>query len=71
VHSGDSAQYSESTVARERLVGAGIDPQRGPDPFGFSFAVNLEDVDIAAHEWVGLLYYRLRGYTRELFPAPR
>ena len=132
VHSGDTAPDSQSAVARELLLGAGIDPQRivfetksritcespratldlvavdaaqrwllvtsamhmpravacfraagwpvtpyptnfrrGRDPFGFALPDNLEDVDLAAHEWVGLLYYRLRGYTRELFPGSR
>jgi uncharacterized SAM-binding protein YcdF (DUF218 family) len=132
VHSGDTAPEGESAVARELLLGAGIDPQRivfesksritcgspratldlvpvdasqrwllvtsamhmpravacfraagwevtpyptnfrrGPHPFGLAIPENLQDVDLAAHEWVGLLYYRLRGYTRELFPGPR
>ena len=131
VHSGDTVPHSESAVARELLLGAGIDPQRivfetasritcgspratfdlvpvdasqrwllvtsamhmpravacfraagwdvtpyptnfrrGPDPFDFALPENLQDVDLAAHEWVGLLYYRLRGHTHELFPAP-
>ncbi len=26
--------------------------------------------DWATHEWIGLLYYRLRGWTPSLFPAP-
>ena len=132
VHSGDTAPYSQSAVARELLLGAGIDPRRivfetqsritcespraaldlvavnasqrwllvtsathmprsvacfraagwdvtpyptnfrvGPDPLSFALPDNLQAVDVAAHEWAGLLYYRLRGYTRELFPAPR
>lgn len=27
-------------------------------------------LDLAAHEWLGLVYYRLSGRTTELFPAP-
>lgn len=46
------------------------DYRRGPSLFGLTLADNLEDLDLAAHEWLGLLYYRLRGHTRELFPGP-
>ena len=46
---------------------------RGPvdamRPF-FSFTTGLTHTDIAMHEWVGLLVYRLTGKTSELFPAP-
>ncbi len=31
---------------------------------------NLSRLDLAAHEWGGLVYYRLRGYTESLFPGP-
>lgn len=34
-------------------------------------ARELGQLDWAAHEWVGLLWYRLRGDSRELFPKPR
>jgi len=30
----------------------------------------LADTDLAAHEWLGLITYRLAGLTKELFPAP-
>jgi uncharacterized SAM-binding protein YcdF (DUF218 family) len=32
---------------------------------------NLRRVDIGVHEWVGLLDYKLKGYSSEWFPAPR
>jgi uncharacterized SAM-binding protein YcdF (DUF218 family) len=31
----------------------------------------LSEVDWATHEWVGLLYYRVRGWTPSLFPGPK
>jgi uncharacterized SAM-binding protein YcdF (DUF218 family) len=39
-------------------------------PGTFQVASNLALLDFAAHEWVGLAYYRWTGRTRELFPAP-
>jgi uncharacterized SAM-binding protein YcdF (DUF218 family) len=30
----------------------------------------LRDADWAVHEWIGLVYYRLRGWTPSLFPGP-
>jgi uncharacterized SAM-binding protein YcdF (DUF218 family) len=30
----------------------------------------LRDVDWATHEWIGLVYYRSRGWTSSLFPGP-
>ncbi len=35
-----------------------------------SVAEGLAHVDLAAHEWTGLITYRLAGLTRELFPGP-
>lgn len=31
---------------------------------------NLEILNVAAHEWIGLVFYRLSGRTREVFPGP-
>ncbi len=46
---------------------------RGPGdevrPF-FSYVSGLSQIDLAVHEWLGLVAYRLAGKTRELFPAP-
>ncbi|RWA75419.1 MAG: YdcF family protein [Mesorhizobium sp.] len=36
-----------------------------------SIAVGLAETDLAAHEWFGLLTYRIAGLTAELFPSSR
>lgn len=36
----------------------------------FRIVANLQLLDLAAHEWLGLAYYRITGRTRELFPGP-
>jgi len=35
-----------------------------------SLAAGLENVDLAAHEWLGLAAYRAAGWTDALFPGP-
>ncbi|WP_246094134.1 MULTISPECIES: YdcF family protein [Mesorhizobium] len=34
-----------------------------------SISVGLAETDLAAHEWFGLLTYRIAGLTAEMFPA--
>lgn len=41
-----------------------------PGPAAFRVVDNLDLLDDAVHEWLGLAYYRLAGRTTELFPAP-
>jgi uncharacterized SAM-binding protein YcdF (DUF218 family) len=36
----------------------------------FSLVDGLDDSTLAGHEWVGLVAYRLMGWSKELFPAP-
>ena len=35
-----------------------------------SLSESLEDIDLAVHEWLGLLYYRITGLTLDIYPAP-
>lgn len=41
------------------------------DAINSSPTENLRRFDLAFHEWLGLIYYRLQGRTKELWPAPR
>ena len=75
-----SAYHMPRAVGTFRAAGFPIQPYpvdyqtRGPGdavrPFG---VVNkgFGLTDIAAHEWLGLLVYRLTGRTLELFPGPQ
>lgn len=38
--------------------------------WAFDFPGRLQNFQTGIHEWVGLVAYYLRGYTREVFPAP-
>ena len=40
------------------------------DAFGSNLFDNLERTDLALHEWLGLIYYRLRGRVDTIWPAP-
>ncbi len=46
-----------------------VDPNTGLRP-NFNLLDGLSATTLAGKEWAGLLGYRLRGWTRELFPAP-
>jgi len=40
------------------------------NPMDGTISQNLRLLFLASHEWAGLVYYRLRGYTNEWFPGP-
>jgi len=73
-----SAMHMPRTMACFRAVGWEVIPYatdfqvvRGAwDSGSFRVLDNLEILDSAAHEWIGLAYYRWVGRTREFFPAP-
>jgi uncharacterized SAM-binding protein YcdF (DUF218 family) len=74
-----SASHMPRAIACFRAVGFDITPYpvdfrtRGPMDFGDiqrSVADSFELLDAAAHEWVGLITYRLAGQTNEIFPSP-
>ena len=46
------------------------DFRTGMSPLYLDLLLNLEDLDYAAHEWLGLVWYRINGRTRTLFPRP-
>jgi len=74
-----SAFHMPRAIAAFRAAGFPVEAYpvdwrtRGPidaaEPFA-SFTDGLARTDLAMHEWIGLLAYRLGGQTRELFPAP-
>jgi uncharacterized SAM-binding protein YcdF (DUF218 family) len=75
-----SAYHMPRAVGTFRAAGFPIEPYpvdyrtRGPAdavrPFRI-FNKGLALTDIAVHEWLGLLVYRLAGRTLELFPGPQ
>ena len=38
--------------------------------FHISLAHGLDSIDLAAHEWLGLVFYRIAGWTDALLPGP-
>ena len=74
-----SAFHMPRAIAAFRAAGFPIEAYpvdwrtRGPTDATRPFAALPEGIamtDLAVHEWVGLLVYRLSGRTTELFPAP-
>lgn len=41
-----------------------------PSGWGFNLARNSTLIRTALHEWIGLAYYRLRGWSDSWYPAP-
>jgi uncharacterized SAM-binding protein YcdF (DUF218 family) len=74
-----SAYHMPRSIAAFRAAGFPVEAcpvdwrTRGPidamRPF-FSFIIGLAHTDVAMHEWIGLLIYRVTGKTSELLPAP-
>lgn len=74
-----SAFHMPRAIAAFRAAGFAVEAYpvdwrtRGPIDATRPFAAlthGLAMTDLAVHEWVGLLVYRLTGRTTELFPAP-
>ncbi len=73
-----SAAHMPRSVGIFRRVGWTVVPwpvdyETGPHlemQLSRSVADRLTVIDDAAHEWVGLVYYYLRGWTPSLFPGP-
>jgi uncharacterized SAM-binding protein YcdF (DUF218 family) len=74
-----SAFHMPRAIAAFRAAGFAVEAYpvdwrtRGPRDaarFFDSLSEGLAQTDTAAHEWAGLLIYRLTGKTKELFPAP-
>jgi uncharacterized SAM-binding protein YcdF (DUF218 family) len=74
-----SAFHMPRSIAAFRAAGFAVEaypvdwrtrvPVDAKEPF-LSFTEGLTRTDVAMHEWIGLLAYRLGGRTAELFPAP-
>jgi uncharacterized SAM-binding protein YcdF (DUF218 family) len=74
-----SASHMPRAVASFRAVGFAVVPYpvdyRTQGPANLrrpveSIAEGLQHLDLAAHEWLGLIMYRLAGRTQELLPSP-
>jgi uncharacterized SAM-binding protein YcdF (DUF218 family) len=71
-----SAFHMPRAIACFRAAGWDViayptDFRRGLSSWSPNMVSNLDDLDLATHEWIGLVYYRLRGRTSDVFPRPR
>ena len=73
-----SAMHMPRAMGCFRAVGWAVEPwpvdYRTTGAYGLDLAPyagsRLDQLDAAAYEWMGLVYYRLMGWTGSLFPSP-
>jgi len=73
-----SAQHMPRAVGCFRQAGFEVEAYpvawrtrpRGRSTFGGALSGGLNTLDLATHEWIGLIVYRLTGKTSALLPAP-
>ena len=70
-----SAAHMPRAVACFRAINWHVIPypadfRSGSTMWSYDVLGNLETLDLAVHEWLGLVYYRVRGYTNDVYPAP-
>ena len=69
-----SASHMPRSVGVFRKVGWDVIPYptayKSGERFVVTFPLHALHLDLAAHEWIGLLDYSLRGRTDALFPGP-
>ena len=73
-----SAMHMPRAMGCFRAVGWAVEPwpvdYRTTGAYGLDLTPyaghRLDELDAAAYEWMGLVYYRLMGWTGSLFPSP-